>query len=105
MYKRAINEGEREVKGISLNNLAWLTALKDNKVKEALDYANVPSFSSRIRPIFFTRAIVHLKAGDLQLALDDLMNAIAIDPSSPFKYFHRKVQLANNEKEKAGRAG
>ena len=35
LYRRAIEQGDEE--GISCNNLAWLLALKDGKVKEALD--------------------------------------------------------------------
>ena len=54
LYKRAIEEGERD--GISYNNLAWLTALKRRQGSKKLSTTpTTPLLSSRIRPIFSTR--------------------------------------------------
>ena len=101
LYLLAINEGEHE--GISLNNLAWLTALKDRNFKEALNYANQALARKPDQADYLdTRGVVYLKARNRQLALDDLLKAVEIDPSSPSKLFHlAQAQLDNNDKEKA----
>ena len=101
LYRRAINENKRD--GISLNNLAWLTALYDGNAEKALDYANnAVAIKSNHADFLDTRGVIHLKAGAPKLALDDLSKAVENDPSSPSKLFHlAQAQLANNEKEKA----
>ena len=94
---------EGDPSGISFNNLAWLTALKDGKVNEALAYANraigrTPGHSDFLD----TRGVIYLAAGQPHLALDDLQKAVASDPSSVSKSFHlARAFLANNDKEKA----
>ena len=87
LYRRAIEHGDRN--GNSYNNLAWLMALRDGgNLKDALEYVNRAIDLKGPKPDFLdTRGIVHLAAGENQLAITDLENAVAGDPS-PSKYFH-----------------
>jgi cellulose synthase operon protein C len=89
--------------GISYNNLAWLAALKDGKVEEALEYANHAIALKPDQADFLdTRGMIYLAAGKRELALDDLQKAVANDPLSPFKHYHlAQAFLAINNKEKA----
>ena len=89
--------------GSRYNNLAWLAALKDGKIKEALGYAKKATDRKPNQPDFLdTRGVIYLADGQLKLALDDLKKAVDIDPSSPSKEFHlAQAFLANNDKVKA----
>jgi tetratricopeptide (TPR) repeat protein len=100
LYERAIKKGDRD--GVSYNNLAWLTALKDNKPKKALEYINNAIALKPSQPDFLdTRGIIHLSVGDIPSAINDLTKAVAIDPS-PSKLFHlAQAYLASKNKEKA----
>ena len=94
---------ESDPSGISFNNLAWLTALKDGKFSEALAYANR---AIDLRPgqsdFLDTRGVIYLAAHQPQRAVDDLQQAVASDPLSASKHFHlARAFLANNDKEKA----
>jgi tetratricopeptide (TPR) repeat protein len=106
LYQRAIQEGDGD--GVSLNNLAWLLAVsKDsNRIKEALDYANRAIALKPDQPDFLdTRGIVYLVEGRPKLAIDDLQRAVAIDSSSPAKYFHlAQAYLAIGDKNRARQA-
>ena len=102
LYHLAVQEDDHD--GISLNNLAWLVALKDKKrVKEALGYANRAITLKPDQPDFLdTRGMIYLIDAQPVLALEDLQRAVAIDPSSPSKHFHlAQAFLANNDKERA----
>jgi tetratricopeptide (TPR) repeat protein len=89
--------------GISFNNLAWLSALKDGKLEEALGYVNRAIALKPDQPDFLdTRAVIYLLAGKRELALDDLRRATAGDPLSPAKHYHlAQAFLAINDKERA----
>jgi tetratricopeptide (TPR) repeat protein len=79
LYLLADKEGERD--GISLNNVAWITALKDHNFKEALNYVNQALARKHDQADFLdTRGVVYLKAGNRERALDDLLRAVEIDP-------------------------
>ena len=101
LYQLAAQEGDPE--GFSLNNLAWLTALKDKKFKEALGYANQAIRLKPDQPDFLdTRGMIYLREGNHKLALEDFRRAVAIDPASSAKLFHLvQAQLANGDKEGA----
>ena len=100
LYSRAIQLGDKA--GISLNNYAWLMALKDGKGKDALEYINQAIAIKGPLPDFLdTRGVVYMKSGDSQRAISDLENAIAADPT-PSKFFHlAQAYLEINNKEKA----
>jgi tetratricopeptide (TPR) repeat protein len=100
-YQLATQQDDRD--GISINNLAWLAALKDKKFKEALNYANRALTLKPDQPDFLdTRGMIYLLDGQPKLGLDDLQRAVEIDPSSPSKLFHlTQAYLANADKEKA----
>jgi tetratricopeptide (TPR) repeat protein len=103
LYRRAIQEDDRD--GTSLNNLAWLAALNEDKkrIKEALGYANRAIALKPDQPDFLdTRGMVYLVGDQPTLALEDFQRAVAIDPSSASKHFHlAQAYLANNDKERA----
>ena len=94
---------EDDHSGISFNNLAWLTALKDGKINEALAYANRAIDMTPGQSDFLdTRGVIYLAAGQAHRALDDLQKAVASDPVSASKKFHlARAFFANNDKEKA----
>jgi tetratricopeptide (TPR) repeat protein len=103
LYHRAVQEDNRD--GVSLNNLAWLSALNEDKkrINEALGYANRAIALKPDQPDFLdTRGMVYLIGNQPTLALEDFQRAVAIDPSSASKHFHlAQAYLANNDKEKA----
>ena len=101
MYHLATQAGDPN--GVSSNNLAWLAALKDKRYKEALKYANQAIDRKPDQPDFLdTRGMIYLLDGKPKLGLDDLLRAVAIDPSSPAKLFHlTQAYLANDDIEKA----
>jgi tetratricopeptide (TPR) repeat protein len=73
---------------VPLNNLAYLLACKEGKVAEALDFANrAIDFAGPTAEMLDTRAVVYLKAGKAELALEDLQSALAQSPT-PTMYFH-----------------
>ena len=102
MYLQAEQEGDRD--GVSLNNLAWLAALKDKRFKEALDYANKRDLP-QTGPTRLSRHPRHDLS--LELATRNLPSRIFKEPSPstrhrPSKLFHLvQAYLANNDKEKA----
>jgi tetratricopeptide (TPR) repeat protein len=102
-YRLAVQADARD--GVSLNNLAWLMAFsKDEKQhKEALDYANrAISLAPDQDDFLDTRGMIHLINAQPKLALEDSLRAVAIDPSSPAKYFHlAQAYLAVGDKERA----
>jgi tetratricopeptide (TPR) repeat protein len=86
LYRRSIDQGDDG--GIASNNLAWLLALKDGKVKEALEHVNRAINLRGPRPDFLdTRGVIEFIGDDNDNAIKDLKAAIAVDPS-PAKYFH-----------------
>ena len=100
-YLRTIQGGDRS--GLALNNLAWLMAHYDGKVKEALVYANRAIDLRRDHPDFLdTRGVIYLLDRQPERAIEDLERAVSGDPSSPSKHFHLALAfLANNDRKKA----
>jgi tetratricopeptide (TPR) repeat protein len=86
------------------NNLAWLMALKDDNLQEALNHINraIALGTPQQQPEFLdTRGVVHLIAGDTQHAINDLERAVGVVPSPP-KYFHlAQAHLRDKNREKA----
>lgn len=103
LYRKAIAQGSAGV--IPLNNLAWLMTLRDDKGEEEatpLDLINrAIALRGPIPEFLDTRAVVYMANGENQKAIEDLQNAIAIDPSST-KYFHlAQAQLQAGDAEAA----
>lgn len=100
LYRQAIEQGDAG--GVAYNNLAWLTALKDNKPREALEHINVAIARMPGQPDFLdTRGVIYLTIGNIPSAINDLTKAVAVDPS-PFKCFHlAQAYLAAKDKKKA----
>jgi cellulose synthase operon protein C len=100
LYRRAIQRGEGDV--IALNNLAWLMALRDGQGSAALDLINrAIAFKGPLPEFLDTRGVVYLTSGQSQRAIDDLENAVAVDPSAS-KYFHlAQAYLEANKREAA----
>ncbi len=89
LYRKAIAQGGAGV--IPLNNLAWLMTLKKDKGETGSAPLELINRAIALRgpiPEFLdTRAVVYMTNGESRRAVEDLENAIAIDPS-PAKYFH-----------------
>ena len=103
LYHRGIQEGEGD--GVSLNNLAWLLAVRKDpkRIKEALDYANrAATLKPEHSDFLDTRGMVYLVDTRPKLAIDDFQHAVTNDPSSPSKYFHlAQACLAAGDKNRA----
>jgi len=88
-YRKAIAQGSAGV--IPLNNLAWLMTLRVDgsaQGEEPLELINrAIALRGPIPEFLDTRAVVYMTNGESKRAIEDLENAIAIDPSSA-KYFH-----------------
>jgi tetratricopeptide (TPR) repeat protein len=101
LYSQDIEQGGGDV--VSLNNLAWLTILKDAKesgsalslIKRAIDRRGP------LPELLDTRGVIYLKAGDFRRAIADLTTAAAGAPT-PAKYFHlAQAYLGAKNKEAA----
>ena len=85
-YRRLLDRDGRNV--IALNNLAFILALKDGNTEEALALVNRAIEIAGPHPeLLDTRAVVHVKAGNAPLAVEDMGQAIVAEPSG-LKYFH-----------------
>ena len=72
----------------SLNNLAWLLAIQKTKASEALEVANTAIKLAGPKPqILDTRALAYMLLGRSDLAIKDLEDALAVDPT-PEIYIH-----------------
>jgi tetratricopeptide (TPR) repeat protein len=83
---------------LALNNLAYLLAVREGDAQEALELINrAINRDGPVAELLDTRALVYLKAGQPERAVQDLQKAVVEDPSGP-KYFHlaRAHGLANN---------
>jgi len=86
LYRRDIERGRDSP--ISLNNLAWLMALRKENKEVALALIN--RAITRYGPsaeFLDTRGVIYLMSGDSQRAIEDLSQAAISDPSGP-KYLH-----------------
>jgi cellulose synthase operon protein C len=102
LYRRDIDQGVGD-KMVSLNNLAWLIALRDAKASStALDLINrAIDRKGPLPELLDTRGIIYLKSGDVQRAIEDLKRAAAGVPSAA-KYFHlAQAYLVANKKDDA----
>jgi len=74
----------------ALNNLAWLLALRDeSKAKEALTLINrAVDVQGPLSSLIDTRAVVLIRAGQLDQALKELGDARARDPRNPSLSLH-----------------
>jgi tetratricopeptide (TPR) repeat protein len=85
-YEKAVHDGDRKVEA--------------NDIQGALaSYSKAISIDSKNSRAYGSRAVAHLRSGDLQKSLQDLTEAIALDPKSVFfgnrGYVNNK--LGNNE--------
>ena len=100
-YRAIVNNNDRE--GIASNNLAWLMALRDEgKWNDALDLINRAISIRGPNPDFLdTRGVVFISGGQNARAIDDLKQAIKVQPTAS-KYFHlAQAYLKMNDPEKA----
>jgi Flp pilus assembly protein TadD len=100
LYRQDIDQGEGNV--VSLNNLAWLIALRNGKESVALDLINRAIARRGPVPEFLdTRGVIYMMSGDVHRAIEDLERACSLDPAGP-KYFHlAQAYLRANNKEAA----
>jgi tetratricopeptide (TPR) repeat protein len=100
LYRRDIEQGGGD-KMVSLNNLAWLIALRDGKLsRTALDLINrAIDRRGPLPELLDTRGVVYLKGGDARRAIEDLKQSVAGAPTAA-KYFHlAEAYLADNRKD------
>ncbi|WP_165250287.1 tetratricopeptide repeat protein [Paludisphaera soli] len=86
LYRKAVELRGGEV--IPLNNLAWLLSLQGEKGAAPLEMINKAiALRGPIPEFLDTRGVVYLNKGESRRAIEDLENAVAIDPSAG-RYFH-----------------
>ena len=100
-YRAIVNGDDRD--GIASNNLAWLMALReDGKWNDALELINhAIKVRGPIPDFLDTRGVVFISGGQNARAIDDLQQAIKVQPTAS-KYFHlARAYLKLNDTEKA----
>lgn len=86
LYRNALAKSGGEV--VPLNNLAWLWTLQGVKGAAPLELINRAINLRGPAPEFLdTRAVVYLTNGEARKAIEDLENAVAMDPTAS-RYFH-----------------
>lgn len=104
-YRSAIKINDRD--GMASNNLAWLIALREGRVKEkeALDLINSAIRVKGPHPDYLdTRGMIYVFTGQGRRAIADLEAASRAAPS-PSKYFHlAQAYLVLKDKTKARKA-
>ena len=103
LYRQDIDQGEGDV--VSLNNLAWLLALRNEKGNGALDLINrAIARRGPIAELLDTRGVVYMMTGDTRHAIEDLDRATTLDPTGP-KYFHlAQAYLRSSDKTAAAQS-
>jgi tetratricopeptide (TPR) repeat protein len=85
-YRQLLQTDGQDV--VALNNLAYLLALHEGKTAEALRLIDLAIKTAGPSAVLLdSRAVIRLKGGQADAALDDLNRAILQAPS-PTKYFH-----------------
>jgi tetratricopeptide (TPR) repeat protein len=98
LYRQAIKQDGENY--IPLNNLAFLIALQNGTLSEALDLVNrAINRGGPLPELLDTRGYIDIKLGDSQHAVEDLEKACSLDPAGS-KYFHlaQAYILAKNKK-------
>jgi tetratricopeptide (TPR) repeat protein len=86
LYRRALKQSPENL--VALNNLAYLLAMKEGQCAEALVLAQQTLDLAGPDPeLLDTRAVIYLKSGQPDLAVQDLQEALAQAPT-PSMYFH-----------------
>ena len=100
LYRQDIDQGEGNM--ISLNNLAWLTTLRNGKGSVALDLINrAIARRGPLPELLDTRGVIYAMSGDGQHAIEDLEKVCNLNPSGP-KFFHlAQAYLQANNKDAA----
>lgn len=93
---------EREpTRGVPLNNLAWLLALKGDHLDEALEaITKAIELEGETPELLDTRALVYLARNQQDEAIQDLENALVVQPRNAEMQFHLAQAY-----QKSGRAG
>jgi len=88
LYRRILGSGPDNVE--ALNGLAWLLAMRDHgKTQEALELIDrAIDGGGRAPSLVDTRAVVLIRSGQLDRAIQDLSNAQNADPRNPSLALH-----------------
>jgi len=100
IYREVLGSNPNNVE--VLNNLSWLLAFVSGKEREALELINrAIEIAGSDATLLDTRAVVYLKQGKIDLAVQDLHAAIELNPEKSILYFHlaRAFQMDSNEAE------
>jgi tetratricopeptide (TPR) repeat protein len=83
VYRRIVESNPENAEG--LNNLAWLLALRDEKnTQDALDLINKAiDYQGRVPSLLDTRAVVYIRAGSFDKAIEELEEAQKLDDRNP----------------------
>lgn len=103
-YEEVVNRDDvpQLVRATASNNLAYLLALKNkqlDKAQELID--NAIEILGPLADILDTRAVIRMAREEYNLAVEDMILALSIDPTA-VKYYHMaKAQALAGNKEKA----
>lgn len=100
IYREVLGSNPNNVE--VLNNLSWLLAFETGKEQEALELINQAiEIAGADATLLDTRAVVYLRMGKTDLALQDLRAGVAINSEKAVLYFHlaRALQMASNAAE------
>lgn len=81
---------EREpTRGVPLNNLAWMLILKGGQPAEAMQaIAKAMELEGETPELLDTRALIYLAMNDADRAIQDLEDALVVQPKSAEMHFH-----------------
>ncbi len=87
IYQRVLLADGNNVE--ALNNLAWQLALRENRPEEALERVDRALDIAGPHPkLLDTRAVVLMRLGRCDKALEALLEAANLQPDKPTRYFH-----------------
>lgn len=102
-YRKVLSQDPGNIQG--LNNLAWLLAQQEGQADEALTVINKALKVGGPSPhLLDTRAMVYLATGASQLAVRDLEEALAAEPSASRYYHLARIHWVRNERQAAEQA-
>ena len=101
-YENALELGLSPLKkAVALNNLAYLLANTDQRLDEAAEMIQgAADVLGPLADIMDTRAVIRMAREEYDLAVEDMISALSIDPTAS-KYYHlaRAQALAGNSAE------
>jgi tetratricopeptide (TPR) repeat protein len=103
LFREILSSDPEDLK--ALNNLAWILALRDSsKTDEALELINrAIEIRGPVPSLVDTRAVVLIRGGQLDQAVQELRNAQALEPKNPSLALHMAWAYQSGDKTEEAR--